>query len=182
MEHYSGRPPYIEGERETEIATYDFLDGLGIPYRTVRHDAAFTMDECAEVEKAIGAPVCKNLFLCNRQQTRFYLLMLPGDKIFKTRFLSAELGCARLSFADESHMTEMLGLHPGAVSPMGLIHERQGNVLPVIDSDLLAYGYIGCHPCVNTATLVLKTSDLLEKVIPATGHSCRIVRLRTDII
>lgn len=182
MEHYTGRPPYSGQESEAERETYDFLDGLGISYMTVRHDAAFTMEECAEVEKAIGAPVCKNLFLCNRQQTRFYLLMLPGDKIFKTKFLSSELGCARLSFADENHMTEMLGLHPGAVSPMGLIHERQGNVLPVIDSDLLTYEYIGCHPCVNTATLVLKIADLLEKVIPATGHTCRIVNLRTDFV
>ena len=113
MEHYTGRPPYSGQESEAERETYDFLDGLGISYMTVRHDAAFTMEECAEVEKAIGAPVCKNLFLCNRQQTRFYLLMLPGDKIFKTKFLSSELGCARLSFADENHMTEMLGLHPG---------------------------------------------------------------------
>lgn len=119
-------------------------------------------------------------FLCNRQQTQFYLLMLPGKKIFKTKFLSSELGCARLSFADESHMTEMLGLHPGAVSPMGLINDRKGNVLLLIDRELQAFEWFGCHPCVNTATLKLRMDDLLGKIVPATGHTYKIIELKTE--
>lgn len=180
MEHYIGHPAYTGKEGEAERNTYRFLDTHGISYETFRHEAAFTMEDCAGVEKAIGAPICKNLFLCNRQQTQFYLLMLPGDKTFKTKFLSSELGCARLSFADESHMAGMLGIHPGAVSPMGLINEKQGNVLLVIDRELLSYEWFGCHPCVNTATLKLRMDDLLEKIVPATGHAYKIVTLKTE--
>lgn len=181
MEHYNGHPPFAEDMSEVERNTYLFLDSLGIAYETVRHAAAFTMEDCAGVEKELGAPICKNLFLCNRQQTQFYLLMLPGEKTFKTKFLSAELGCARLSFADKSRMTEMLGLHPGAVSPMGLINEKQGRVLLVMDKELLSCEWLGCHPCVNTATLKIRTEDLLEKIIPATGHSSyRRVELKTE--
>lgn len=163
-----------------ERGTYLFLDTLGIEYETVRHKAAFTMADCAEVEKALGVPVCKNLFLCNRQQTQFYLLMLPGNKTFKTKFLSSELGCARLSFADENHMAGMLGLHPGSVSPMGLINDRKGNVLLLIDRELQAFEWFGCHPCVNTATLKLRMDDLLGKIVPATGHTYKIIELKTE--
>lgn len=180
MEHYTGHPPFAEDMSEVERNTYLFLDSLGIAYETARHAAAFTMEDCAGVEKELGVPICKNLFLCNRQQTQFYLLMLPGEKTFKTKFLSAELGCARLSFADESRMTEMLGLHPGSVSPMGLINERLGRVLLVMDKEQLSCEWLGCHPCVNTATLKLRTEDLLEKIIPATRHSYRIVELKTE--
>ncbi len=180
MKHYIGHPPYAEEETIMERGTYLFLDTLGIEYETVRHKAAFTMADCAEVEKALGVPVCKNLFLCNRQQTQFYLLMLPGNKTFKTKFLSSELGCARLSFADENHMAGMLGLHPGSVSPMGLINDRKGNVLLLIDRELQAFEWFGCHPCVNTATLKLRMDDLLGKIVPATGHTYKIIELKTE--
>lgn len=180
MEKYIGRPTSLEGRSEVEVNTYDFLDKLGISYDTMCHVAAFTMDECQEVEKNLGAPICKNLFLCNRQQTQFYLLMLPGEKHFKTKFLSSELGCARLSFATEDHMVELLGIHPGAVSPMGLMNDKDKNVLLVVDKDLLASEFIGCHPCVNTATLKIKMKDLLEKIVPATNHEYRIVTLKTE--
>ena len=161
--HYNGRPDSNEGRSEVEIRTYDFLDSLGIQYETVCHEAAFTMEQCQEIEKTLGVPICKNLFLCNRQQTQFYLLMLPGDKHFKTKFLSSELGCARLSFADESKMTELLGIHPGSVSVMGLINDKELKVMLVIDNDLMKSEYLGCHPCINTATLKIKMTDLLEK-------------------
>lgn len=180
MKHYIGHPSYAEEETIMERGTYLFLDTLGIEYETVRHKAAFTMADCAEVEKALGVPVCKNLFLCNRQQTQFYLLMLPGNKTFKTKFLSSELGCARLSFADENHMAEMLGLHPGSVSPMGLINDRKGNVLLLIDRELQAFEWFGCHPCVNTATLKLRMDDLLGKIVPAIGHTYKIIELKTE--
>ena len=180
MEHYIGHPACTGKESEAERNTYRFLDAHGISYETFRHEAVFTMEDCAGVEKAIGAPICKNLFLCNRQQTQFYLLMLPGDNTFKTKLLSSELGCARLSFADESHMAGMLGIHPGAVFPMGLINEKQGNVLLVIDRELLSYEWFGCHPCVNTATLKLRMDDLLGKIVPTTGHAYKIVTLKTE--
>ncbi len=182
MEKYQGRPTGNEGRSEAEINTYDFLDKTGIPYETFCHEAAYTMEQCREVQGTVGkdAPICKNLFLCNRQQTQFYLLMLPGDKHFKTKFLSSELGCARLSFADEQHMIDLLGIHPGAVSPMGLMNDGEKKVLLVVDRDLLTTECFGCHPCVNTATLKLRFQDLFEKFVPATGHEYREVVLKTE--
>ena len=180
MKLFTGHPPYTPEMTEAERKCCQFLDSLNIAYETLTHASAFTMEECTAVEQQLGAPVCKNLFLCNRQQTQFYLLMLPGDKVFKTKFLASELGCARLSFASEEHMIELLGIHPGAVSPMGLMNDTQKKVLLVIDSDLLDSEYFGCHPCVNTATLRLRYDDLIEKIIPATRHEHRIIRLQTE--
>lgn len=181
FEMSTGRPVCAEGRGEAEMRVYDFLDSLSIPYQTLCHPAAYTMEECRDVELRLGAPVCKNLFLCNRQQSQFYLLMLPANKHFKTKYLSAELGCARLSFADEAHMAALLGLHPGAVSPMGLVNDAERKVLLVIDSDLLTSKFFGCHPCVNTATLRLRFADLIDKFVPAAGHECRVVTLRADV-
>jgi Ala-tRNA(Pro) deacylase len=157
-----------------------YLDGHGIPYECLRHSAAYTMEECAAVEARLGVPICKNLFLCNRQQTQFYLLMLPGDKVFKTKYLSSQLGCARLSFASEDHMVSLLGIHPGAVSPMGLMNDTEHKVKLVIDHDLLNDEAIGCHPCVNTATLRLTLCNLLEKFVPATDHDYQVVELPSE--
>jgi Ala-tRNA(Pro) deacylase len=162
---------------EIVLRTCHFLDTHGISYECLSHAAAYTMEECAAVESQLGAPICKNLFLCNRQQTQFYLLMLPADKVFKTKYLSSQLGCARLSFADESHMVDLLDIHPGAVSPMGLMNDTTHSVLLVIDRDLLSQTYIGCHPCVNTASLRIALHDLLDKFVPATEHEYRIVDL-----
>ncbi len=182
MEKYKGRPTSNEGRSEVEIKTYDFLNKLGVSYETVCHEAAHTMEQCQEVQKALpDAPICKNLFLCNRQQTQFYLLMLPGEKHFKTKFLSAELGCARLSFANEQHMMDLLGIHPGSVSPMGLINDEDKKVLLVVDKDLSASEYFGCHPCVNTATMKLRLQDLLDKFVAATGHEYRMVTLKEEL-
>lgn len=169
---YEGRPTEGNEERsETELQVYDFLDKLGVRYVTYCHRAAFTMEECAAVREALGVPVFKNLFLTNKQQTQFYLLVLPADKPFKTKYLSSQLGCARLSFASVEQMEEYLHIHPGAVSPLGLIFDTGRHVRLIIDRDLLAGGdRYACHPCVNTSSVVLSLVDLLEKVIPATGH------------
>lgn len=172
MELYKGRPTEGNDARcEAELAVYDFLDRVGADYTTLCHPAAFTMEECEAVRKAIDAPVFKNLFLTNRQQTDFYLLMIPADKPFKTKYLSSQLGCARLSFASAEKMEELLHIHPGAVSPMGLIHDTGRKVRLIIDEDLRDTGTYACHPCVNTASVAMPLSDLLTKVIPATGHS-----------
>lgn len=178
---YDGRP--TEGNElrtEAELGVYDFLDKLGVSYITLCHPAAFTMEECEMVRKDAGAPVFKNLFLTNRQQTDFYLLMIPGDKPFKTKYLSSQLGCARLSFAGAEQMDQYLHIHPGAVSPMGLIHDKDHKVRLIIDEDLKECTTYACHPCVNTSSIVMILSDLLEKVIPATGHDHTWVTLKPE--
>ncbi|MDO4172844.1 MAG: prolyl-tRNA synthetase associated domain-containing protein [Prevotellaceae bacterium] len=177
---YKGHPPYKADMSIFERNTYTFLDKLGVNYTTLYHSPVFTMEECAEVENKLGTAIPKNLFLCNRQKTQFYLLMMPGSKVFKTRCLSAELGCARLSFADERNMSDILGIHPGAVSPMGLINDAAQRVLLVIDKELLQCKTIGCHPCVNTATVRLSMEDLLQKVVPQSGHEFRTINLKTE--
>ena len=169
---YDGRPTDGDpGRAAAETAVYDFLDSTGVTYSTLCHPAAFTMEECEAVRKAIGAPVFKNLFLTNKQQTLYFLLMIPAGKPFKTKYLSSQLGCARLSFATPEAMAELLHIAPGAVSPLGLIHDRERRVKLIVDRELAATERYACHPCVNTASVALSLADLLGKVVPATGHS-----------
>ncbi len=152
-----------------ELAIYDRMDQLDIPHFRVDHDHADTMEDCLLIEETLGAPICKNLFLCNRQQTQFYLLLMPGDKPFKTKFLSAQLGCARLSFADEAHMADLLQTRPGSASALELLFDSEHQVQLVIDRDLLHCDQIGAHPGINTSTLRLSREDLL-RYAQSTGH------------
>lgn len=168
---FSGRPIDDVTRSEAELAIYDFLDRLNVSYTTLTHPSAFTMEECEAVRAEINAPVFKNLFLTNRRQTEFYLLMMPADKPFKTKYLSSQLGCARLSFASEENMVQMLHIHPGAVSPMGLIHDSQHIVRLIIDEELRDVDLYACHPCVNTSSIAISLKSLLEEILPATGHS-----------
>ena len=160
-----------------ELRVYDFLDSLHIAYDRVDHEPAMTMEACLAVDEALGASMCKNLFLCNRQQTDFYLLLMPGDKPFKTKDLSAQIGSSRLSFADAEHMEKYLDITPGSVSVLGLMNDKEKKVRLLIDRDLLSKEYIGCHPCVNTSSLRLATKDLIETIIPAMEHPMQIVEL-----
>ena len=177
MELYNGRPENCEGRIPQEIRTYDLLDQLGIPFVRTDHDPATTMEVCNVIDAVLDVLICKNLFLCNRQQTNFYLLMMPGDKPFKTKDLSSQLGVARLSFASEEYMTQFLDLHPGSVSVMGLMNDHENRVQLLIDEDVLKGAYLGCHPCQNTSSIKLRTSDLLEKFLPAVHHQPIIVKL-----
>ena len=164
---YTTRP--TDDRIPQELAIYDRLEELSISYVRVDHDRADTIEICHEVEKTLGAEICKNLFLCNRQQTEFYLLLMPGDKPFKTKFLSAQLGCSRLSFADDSHMKELLQTIPGSVSAMELLFDSEHKVKLVVDRELLKDAYISGHPGISTSTLKMKREDLL-KFVESTGH------------
>ena len=177
MELSDGRPEKIEGRLEREIRTYDFLDSLGIKYKRTDHEAATTMEACNEIDAVLGVVICKNLFLCNRQKTKFYLLMMPGDKKFKTKELSSQINSARLSFAGPEDMLKYLDIEPGAVSVMGLMNDKECKVQLLIDEDVLEGEYIGCHPCVCTSSLKMRTDDVVKKFIPATGHSIKTVHL-----
>ena len=174
---HEGRPETTAGRLEKEIRCYDFLDGLGVPYQRIDHEAAMTMEACAAVDVALEATICKNLLLCNRQCTDFYLLLIPGDKVFKTSQLSKQIGSSRLSFADPQYMEEFLDITPGSVSVMGLMNDKDHHVELMMDEDILKGEYIGFHPCINTSSLRLKTADLMEKVIPAMGHEPKIVSI-----
>ena len=177
MQLQNGRPTDTTGRLDKEIRTYDFLDKLGIEYQRIDHEAAFTMEVCEEIDKTLGATICKNLFLCNRQKTDFYLLMMPGDKVFKTKDLSQQINSARLSFADEEYMKEYLDITPGSVSIMGLMNDTDNHVQLLIDKEVLEEASLGCHPCINTSSLKLKTSEVMDKFLPAVHHEAIIVEL-----
>ena len=183
MELVNGRPENEEGRLGKEIRVYDLLDSLGVEYQRIGHEAAMTMEACEEIDRTLsegeenGVAICKNLFLCNRQATDFYLLLIPGDKPFKTKYLSAQIGSSRLSFAKPEYMEKYLDITPGSVSIMGLMNDHEKKVQLLIDEDVLKDEYFGCHPCINTSSLKIRTKDLVEKIIPAMGHEPKIVKL-----
>lgn len=167
MELKNGRPATNAGRLDKEIRCYDLLDRLQVPYQRIDHEEANTMEACAAIDEALDATICKNLLLCNRQCTAFYLLMLPGGKHFKTSTFSKQIGSSRLSFAAPEYMERFLDITPGSVSVLGLMNDRENHVQLIIDEDILKGEYFGCHPCINTSSLRLKTADLMKKIIPA---------------
>lgn len=177
MELYKGRPDSTEGRLEREIRVYDFLDKLGLTYYRTDHGAADTMEACYEIDNVLQATICKNLFLCNRQKTQFYLLMMPGDKSFKTKEITSQIGSARLSFASAEDMEAYLDILPGAVSVMGLINDTENKVRLLVDEDILQGEYLGCHPCVCTSSLKMKTADVFGPFLEAVHHDMTKVKL-----
>ena len=179
MELLHGSPADMAGREERERRAYELLDRLGVDfYRTDHPDApSTTMEVCAQVDAVLNIHICKNLFLCNRQQTDFYLLIMPGDKHFKTKELSHQLGVSRLSFADGEHMERYLGVSPGSVTVLGLMNDTENKVRLIIDEDVLKEEWFGCHPCMNTSSVKFRTADLTEKLLPAMGHGPTVVHL-----
>lgn len=177
MELLKGRPGETGDRLPKEIRVYDLLDKLDVEYYRVDHEAAMTMEACAEIDRVLAATTCKNLLLCNRQKTDFYLLLMPGDKVFQTKELSAQLGVSRLSFASGEAMEEFLDITPGSLSVMGLMNDKDLRVKLVIDAPVLTGEFIGFHPCINTTTLRVKTKDLTDILIPAMQHIPTIVNL-----
>ena len=179
MELQNGRPETTSGRLDKEIRVYDLLDKLGITYQRVDHEATMTMEACEEVDRILGddTTICKNLFLCNRQETNFYLLLMPGDKPFKTKDLSAQINSARLSFAKPEYMEKYLDITPGSVSVMGLMNDHDNAVRLLVDEDVLKGEWVGCHPCINTSSLRIKTKDMFGPVIKAMHHDMTVVKL-----
>ena len=177
MELYHERPENINERLPREVRVYDYLDQLHIDYQRIDHEPADNMEVCREIDKSLGARICKNLFLCNRQQTVFYLLMMPDDKPFKTKELSSQNNSSRLSFATAENMLKYLDIEPGAVSIMGLMNDHDRVVNLLVDEDVLKGEYVGCHPCVNTSSLKIRTDDLFQTYLPSTGHTMSVVKL-----
>ena len=178
LELHSGRPSDTAGRLEKEIRTYDLLDSLGITYERVDHEEANTMEACAAVDAVLApAVICKNLFLCNTQKTKFYLLMIKNDKKFKTKEISKQINSARLSFAPPEYMEEYLDITPGSASILVLMNDKDNQVTLLVDEDVLAAEYFGCHPCINTSSLRLKVSDVFGTFLQAVGHDYITVKL-----
>ena len=175
---YEGRPQDVSGRLPKEIRVYDLLDSLHDPYKRADHDALPTIEACHEVDRLLEIDICKNLFLCNAQKTAFYLLMMPGTKKFKTAALSKQIGSSRLSFAGAEYMEQLLDITPGSVSVLGLMNDHENRVRLLIDRDVLEnHQYLGCHPCINTSSLKIRTQDLLDVILPAIHHPYTLVDL-----
>lgn len=177
MELQKGRPQNTDGRLEKEIRVYDLLDRLGIEYERVDHPHADTMEVCKEIDEVLNADICKNLFLCNRQKTDFYLLMILGDKKFKTKEISRQIEVSRLSFAEPEYMEKYLDITPGSVSVLGLMNDKENHVRLLVDEDLLEGEYFGCHPCINTSSLRIRTKDILDTFLKAVNHDMTTVHL-----
>lgn len=177
MEIFHGRPADCSGREPREVRTYDLLDRLGIEYLRTDHAPATTMEVCKDIDGVLEVLICKNLFLCNRQQTDFYLLMIPGNKVFKTKDLSHQLGVARLSFGSAEKMGELLDVHPGSVSVLALMNDPENRVRLLMDEQVRSRAYFGCHPCENTSSLRLRMSDLVDVILPALHHTPTYVTL-----
>ena len=177
MELFSGRPLDVSDRTEREIRVYDFLDELDICYRRLDHAPAFgsEVELCREIEESLGARICKNLFLANRQRTKFYMLMIPEHKVCRSSDISKQAGSSRLHFAEAEYMEELIGCSPGSASVMGLINDTEHKVQLLVDEDVIKSEYVGCHPCINTSSLRIKTEDIFDKFVKATGHDFIIV-------
>lgn len=179
MELYHGSPDNMEGRQDREIRSYKLLDELGVDFVRTDHfdEPATTMEACEKIDAILNVRICKNLFLCNRQKTNFYLLIMPGDKPFKTKELSGQLGISRLSFGEPEYMKKYLDLLPGSVSVLGLMNDHDHKVRLLIDEDLLEEAQFGCHPCVNTSSIRFSTHDLFDRILPAMNVTYTTVQL-----
>lgn len=180
MTPYTTTPSNLSSRTDMEQRSFAILDELHISYTYVDHEPALTMEDCLEIDKVLDVKMCKNLVLCNRQKTNYYLLLMPGDKVFKTKELSAQINSARLSFASGEAMEELWGVLPGSASVLGLLKDIEGKVQLLIDKDLLQEEYFGCHPCKNTSSIRFKTEDLLKLVLPQMGHEYIAVELKGE--
>ena len=172
---YTSAP--VESRSEVEDKTYAFLKEHNISFSRIDHVEANTIAECREIEKVLGAEICKNLFLKNSAKTQYYLLLMDGNTKFDSKVISRQICSTRLSFADTDDMVSMLGINPGSVSVMGLINDTSASVSLLIDSRLLEKEHFCCHPCRNTSTLKFSTNDILNRFIPATNHNYTVVNL-----
>ena len=150
---------------------FDMLDQLKVDYRLLRHEDVHTMEDLAPIEEKLGAPFFRNLFLCNRQKTQYYLMLIIGDKPFRTAEVSKLLGVARLSFGSAEALEEQLGVHPGAVNPLSLLFDQEKDICLVADRDILKYPEVCMHPGDNGMSIVMKTSDLFDVVLRRMGRT-----------
>lgn len=173
--------PSPEGRLPREMKVYELLEELHIPYERLDHGAVATIEACHDIDKILDIKLCKNLFLCNAQKTKFYLLLMPGEKKFSTKEVCRQIQSARLSFAPAEYMEKFLNISPGSVSVMGLMNDKEKQVRLLIDREVLEEEYLGCHPCVNTSSLRIKTTDVISRFLPYTGHDYTVVELADDM-
>lgn len=161
----------------TEKKVYELLAKLKIPYERVDNEVVETMEECEEIDRALGAEIRKSIFLCNKKKTSFFLVVVPAKKALDTSALEKKIGVSHLSFASGELMEEHLGTKPGSASVMGLINDEDDYVQLIIDKEVAEDEWFGCNPGINTSHLKMKTSDLLNKFLPQIRHKAKVIDL-----
>ena len=158
---------------DTTKAVFDYLDGLGIRYRMAEHAPAFTMADCAEIDRQLGALTVKNIFLTTKNKKRCFLCICRPDVRFHTADISRQVGSSRLSFAPEEMLFERLRCHGGSASPLGLSFPEARGVALIVDSALRSHSTLAFHPCDNTMTVAMAADDFFGVFLPATGVEVR---------
>lgn len=169
------RPPVFKTPLQQLV--YEMLEERGVKYERVDNDPAITMEDCIRIDERLNMKTVKTLFLCNRQQTNFYLVVTTAGKPFKTKDLSAALAISRLSFAPVELLRSMLGTDIGATTIFGLMLDEKMEVQLVIDNDILAEEWYGCSDGTTTSYLKLGTAWVINDFIPSTGHTPKLVQL-----
>lgn len=166
-----------KGHNETQDRAFALLEELNIPFECVENEVVETMEECKELDEALGTEIRKSLLIRNQKKTRYYLVVMPAAKRCNMGDLSWKLGEGKLSFASEQAMMDLLGAHPGSASIMGIINDTEDAVQVVFDQSVTKEEWFGCNTGINTAHLKLKTEDVLKKILPALHHKPMIVSL-----
>ena len=156
-------------------AVYQTFARLGIPFWRVDTDPGLTMEDCRHIDARIGVRIVKTLFLCNRQQTEFYLYVTTDDKPFVTREFCGALGIPRVSFASAEHLAALTGVSVGATTLLSAILPESAPVHLVMDRDVAEAEWYACTDGTATCFVKMRTADLLEKYIPASGHTIQLI-------
>ncbi len=160
---------------ELQRQVYENFARLGIPFERVDTDPGLTMDDCRHIDAKIGVRIVKTLFLCNRQQTDFYLYVTTDDKPFVTRDFCSSLGIARVSFAPADKLWELTGVEVGATTILSAVLPQSSGVRLIMDAGVAASEWFACTDGTPTCFVKISTQDLLKTLIPATGHDITII-------
>lgn len=168
----------LENRTETEVKVLKLLEKRSIPYELVDNDVVEAMEECLEVDKALGTEIRKSILLCNRKKTAFFLVVLPAAKHLDVKAVSKKLGVSGgLSFAREEYMEKFLKAKPGSASIMGLVNDEDRCVQLIMDKEVAKGEWLGCNTGINTSHLKIKTADLLTKFLPEIHVTAKIMEL-----
>jgi Ala-tRNA(Pro) deacylase len=153
------------------------LNDLHIPFQRVDTDEAITMDDCVMIDQRLQMKMVKTLFLCNRQQTEFYLFITCGDKSFRSKDFSHALGISRVSFAPAEMLLTMLHTHVGAATVLSMLEDDDNRVKVVMDKDVTAEEWYGCSDGTTTGYMKLRTDDVMNVFLPFVHHQATVIEV-----
>ncbi len=166
-----------EFQTQLQELVYGTLEKLQIPFERVDTDEAITMEDCVAIDEKLNMNMVKTLFLCNRQQTEFYLFVTVGNKPFRSKDFSSALGIARVSFAPAEQMETMLGTKIGAATVFSSLLDTDQRVQIIFDKDVLAEEWYGCSDGTTTGYMKVRTDDIYRRFLPFTKHTAAVIEV-----